>query len=174
MATAAKAWQKYKGQEHKTNGEQVVGISSVEHAEQQHVCSNMVEAVCGPATGNPCPGLCQPSPSVAVRDTAGAVRDSALGSGAVGADKSQAADGASSSHAAGLQPVDSSDVRSQVGDRQHSHRVEFVQSSVDPADAAARGASASHQGGAADEGLEAEQQATAADLRARVAARMRR
>ena len=165
MATAAKAWQKYKGQEHKTSGEQVAGLSSVDHAEQQHVCSNMAEASNASATGNTSPSLCQPS--VAVRDTA-------AGISAIGADKSQAADGASSSHAAGLQPVGSSNVTSHMGERQHSHRVEFVQSMVDTADAAAHGASVRHQGGAAGEGLEAEQQATAADLRARVAARMRR
>lgn len=167
MATAAKAWQKYKGQEHNTNGEQAAEIASVDHAEQQRVCSNMAEASSAPAAGNTSPGLCQPSPSWAVRETA-------AGNSATGIDSSQAADEASSSHAAGLQPVDSSNVRSHVGERQHSHRVEFVQSQVHPADAAAQGASVSQQGGEADQGLEAEQQATEADLRARVAARMRR
>lgn len=173
MATAAKAWQKYKGQEHKSNTEQAAGLSSVDHAEQQqqHVCSNMAEASSAPAAGNTSPGLCQPSPFQAVRDTA------AANSSANGINNSQAAvqsQGASSSHAAGLQPVDSSDISSHVGERQHSHRVEFVQSKVDPADAAAHDAPVSHQGGEADERLEAEQQATAADMRARVAARMRR
>ena len=164
MATAAKAWQKLKGPEQKSDAEQAAEVSCVDQPEQQHVCSSSSAVASSAATTSA--SVCQPSPADAVTHTS-------AGGGAHHAGKCHAAvqsHTASPSHAAGLQPTDSS--RSGVLGRQPSHRVAFAQSG---ADAAAGGAAVAEAGGEeAEEGLDAEQQASAADLRARVAARMRR
>ena len=156
VATAAKAWQKFKGPEQEIDSQQ-----AADHSEQQHVCSSAV-ASRAPATVHTSSGVCQPAPS-------DALRNAAAGGGADNAGSVHAAVQslrASPSHTAGLQLTDSS--RSSVVGGQASHRVEFEQSG---ADAAAGDAAVAQQAG---EGLEAEQQVSAADLRARVAARMRR
>ena len=166
VAAAAKTWQKFKGPEQIGNSEQAAEASLVDHSEQQDVCSSSsAVASRAPATMHTGPDPSQPSPCGAVRDTTGD------GGNSIG--NSHAAvqsGGASPSHAVGLQLTDSS--RSSVVGGQPSHRVEFARSE---ADAAAGGAAVvQHGGDEAEEGLEAEQQASAADLRARVAAHMRR
>ena len=169
MAAAAKAWQKFKAPEQKGNAEQVAEVSSADHPEQQHVCSSSGVASSAPATRHASASVSQPSPSDALTNTAAGGRANSTGNIHAAVQSL----GASPSHAAGLQPTDSS--RSSVIGGQPSHRVDFVQSVAHAADVASEGAAVAQQGEeAADEGVDAEQQASAADLRARVAARMRR
>ena len=166
VAAAAKAWQKFKGPEQNSDAEQVAEVSSANHPEQQHVCSSSAVAGSAPATRHASASVSQPSPSDALTDTA--VGGRAYSTGSIHAVVQSL--GASPSHAAGLQPTNSSG--SSVIGGQPGYRVDFAQLE---ADAAAGGSSVAQQGGEeAYEGLDAEQQASAADLRARVAARMRR
>lgn len=165
VATAAKAWQKLKGPEHKSNAE-LVEVTSVYHLQQQHVCSSSAVASSGPTTRHASASLCQPSPADAFTSSAAGGQGGSAGNIHAAVQSLRA----SPSHAAGLQPTDSSE-SGVIG----GYRVDFAQSGADVADAAVGGASVAQQGGEnAEEGLDAEQQASAADLRARVAARMRR
>ena len=166
VAAAAKAWQKFKGPEQNGDAEQVAEVSSADHPEQQHVCSSSAVAGSAPATRHASASVSQPSPSDALTDTP--VGGRAYNTGSIHAVVQPL--GASPSHAAGLQPTNSSG--SSVIGGQPGYRVDFAQLE---ADAAAGGSSVAQQGGEeAYEGLDAEQQASAADVRARVAARMRR
>ena len=167
-------WQKFKGSQDQPDAEHIAGIPSRDLGEQEHVHSSTAETSCAPnmyiATD-----LGQRLPS-------GVVRDAAAGNGVGNAVDSSAGNsraasqpyGASATHAACLQPSDSSGISSSTLDRQPCHSVGFAQSEPDPAEAGTIGAVAVHQAAEAEQGQDAEQHASAADFRARVAARMRR
>ena len=117
VATAAKAWQKLKGPEHKGNAE-LVEVTSVYHLEQQHVCSSSAVASSGPTTRHASASLCQPSPADAFTSSAAGGQAGSAGNIHAAVQSLRA----SPSHAAGLQPTDSSE-SGVIG----GYRVDFAQ-----------------------------------------------
>ncbi|KAL3143046.1 hypothetical protein ABBQ38_003321 [Trebouxia sp. C0009 RCD-2024] len=170
VATAAKAWQKIRASKHKPDAEQTAGSTSRAKAALQHD-SSMAETSSVPDRRTDT-DLWQKLPSGAVRD-----RDTAAGSGADGAGSSPAAvpvGGGSSSHAAGVQPTDDRGVGSSAFDRQPCHRVGFAKAEGEPADAAIGRDIALPERAGAVQGRQGEEHASDAELRARLAARVRR
>lgn len=180
VATATKAWQKLKGPEHRPDAQQVTGMTS----KIQGVCSSRADTSCAPVSNAPVSNAPVSNALVSKRSNTDqwqqvpSVRDTAAGSSALGAGNSSAAvqaGGALLSHAAEVQPTGSGSINSSALSRQSGHRVGFAKSEVDPAEAGTSDTATALPGEAeAVQGQQAEEQALAAELRARVAARVRR
>lgn len=165
VATAAKAWQKLRAPEHQPDAEQATGSTTRAKAALQQDSSTAETSSVPDRRTVTDPWQKLPS---------GSVRDTAASSSADGAGNSPAAvqaGGASCSHAVEVHPTDDG---SRVFGREPCHRVGFAEAEVEPADAGPGSDTALHDGTEAAQGRQGEEQASDAELRARLAARVRR